>query len=100
METLLQDIRYGCRSLIKQPGFTVIAVVTLALGIGANTAIFRVVNAVLLRPLPYKNSDRIMTIWQTDARGGVAWEAVSPANFVDLRDRAQLFEAIAAAEPF
>jgi len=100
METLLQDIRYGIRGLIKNPGFALIAVVTLALGIGANTAIFSVVNAVLLRPLPYKDVDRILTVWETNIRSGKKEDGASPANFLDWRDQNKAFEQLATAEPY
>jgi putative ABC transport system permease protein len=100
MHSLLRDIRYGMRGLFKRPGFTLIAVVTLALGIGANVAIFSVVNAVLLRPLPYRDSNRIVTLWQNNVKAGVPRNDVSPANFLDWRDQSHSFESMAAIEPF
>ncbi|MFN0121920.1 MAG: ABC transporter permease, partial [Blastocatellia bacterium] len=99
MQALMQDLRYGARMLLKQPGFTLIAVVTLALGIGATTAMFSVVNGVLLRRLPYQDEARVVTLWQTDVKSGVARGDVSPANFFDGRDRLQSCEYVAAAEP-
>ncbi|MGH9970960.1 MAG: ABC transporter permease [Pyrinomonadaceae bacterium] len=100
METLFRDVRYGVRSLLKRPAFTLFAVITLALGIGANTAIFSVVNAVLLRPLPYRDSERIVTLWQNNAKAGVPRNDVSPANFLDWREQSRSFEAMAGVEPF
>jgi len=100
MDTLLRDIRYGVRSLLKRPAFTLIAVITLALGIGANTAIFSVVNTVLLRPLPYRNAERVVTIWQNNTKAGVQRNDVSPANFLDWQEQSRSFESMAGIEPF
>ncbi|HKS42401.1 MAG TPA: ABC transporter permease [Blastocatellia bacterium] len=100
MDTLLQDIRYGFRMLIKTPAFTLVAVAALALGIGANTAIFSVVNSVLLRPLPYKDVDRILTVWESDTKTGKKEDGASPANFLDWRDQNQVFDQLATAEPY
>jgi putative ABC transport system permease protein len=100
MQTLLQDLRYGTRMLLKKPGFTLIAVLTLALGIGANTAIFSVVNAVLLKPLPYLKEPRLVFIEsgdkQSDPRG---YFGVSPADFWDWRAQSRTFQEFAAYAP-
>ena len=92
LETLLQDAGFGVRMLAKNPGFTIIAVFTLALGVGANAAIFSVVNAVLLRPLAYKDAAKLVTL----LHDGEA--PVSAANYMDWRDQSRSFEAMAAAE--
>ncbi|HXU39699.1 MAG TPA: ABC transporter permease [Blastocatellia bacterium] len=94
MNTLWQDLRYGARMLMKHPGFTAVAVITLVLGIGANTAIFSVVNAVLLRPLPYPNAERIVAIEEITAQRKRI--QVTPANFVDWRNQNNVFEHLAA----
>ena len=90
LETLWQDIRYGLRQLRRNPGFTAVAVITLALGIGANTAIFSVVNATLLQPLPFSDPDRIM--WVRERNHG----SVAPANFLDWRRQNHAFSAMSA----
>src|SRR3989440_11395564 len=94
METLLKDIRYGVRGLVKRPGFTVVALVTLALGIGANTAIFSVVNAVLLRPLPFKDPERLVCLWENNLKIGLEQSIASPPDFVDWRQQSQAFEQL------
>jgi putative ABC transport system permease protein len=93
---LLQDLRYGIRTLAKNPGFTIAAVLTLALGIGANTAIFSVVDAVLLRPLPYPESDRLFTIYQTLPQDPAQNTGVSYPNYLDWVQQNQVFESISA----
>src|SRR6185503_14528458 len=98
METLLRDIRYGVRSLLKRPGFTAIALVALALGIGANTAIFSLVNAVLLRPLPFAEPDRLVWVWGNIKSGGNR-ASVSPSDFLDYRQQNNTFEEFAASMP-
>ncbi|HEU4477008.1 MAG TPA: ABC transporter permease [Pyrinomonadaceae bacterium] len=96
METLIRDIRYGARSLMKRPGFTVIALIALALGIGANTAIFSLVNAVLIRPLPFAEPDRLVWAWG-NVRTGSNRASVSPPDFLDYRQQNTTFEEFAAS---
>lgn len=96
METLLRDIRYGIRSLLKRPGFTMIALIALALGIGANTAIFSLVNAVLLQPLPFAEPDRLVWMWGNIRNGGNR-ASVSPLDFLDYRQQNTTFEEFAAS---
>ena len=94
MDTLFRDIRYGFRGLLKRPGFTVIALVALALGIGANTAIFSLVNAVVLRPLPYPAPDQLVWCWGNFPGGNRA--SVSPPDYLDFRSQNKSFEQLAA----
>jgi putative ABC transport system permease protein len=96
METLWQDLRYCARMLIRKPAYTVIAVFTLAFGIGANSAIFSVVNAVLLRPLPFKNPDSVVQFWETNPLKGWTQATVAPANLFDWQKQNTSFEDIAA----
>jgi putative ABC transport system permease protein len=93
---LWQDLRYGLRMLVKNPGFTTVAVIALALGIGANSAIFSVVNTVLLRPLPYTDPDRLVMVWEDDTKHGYPRDTPAAANYIDWRDQNQVFEGMAA----
>jgi predicted permease len=97
MESLFKDIRYGLRSLLKHPTFTAISIVTLALGIGANTAIFTVVNAVVLRPLPYHDPERLAMIWTT--KDSNQEQPFSFADYNDLKSQTRSFSAVGAASP-
>jgi predicted permease len=96
VEGLAQDLRYAWRLLRKSPGFTVVAVLTLALGIGANTAIFSVVDAMLLRPLPYPEPKRLVRLWECNPSRGYFRNVVNPFNFLDWRDNTRSFEGMAA----
>jgi len=95
MHTLIQDLRYGARILLKQPAITLVAVVTLALGIGANTAIFSLVNSILLRPLPFREPDRVVRLIQASPKLGLATWGVSQADFAAYRDQNRSFESVA-----
>src|SRR4051812_42448924 len=86
IEDLLRDVRHGFRLLRRSPGFTAAALLTLALGIGATSAVFSVVRAVILEPLPYRDADRIAAVWETN-RGGTTRNVIAPANFVAWRER-------------
>ena len=95
MGNLLQDLRYGARMLLKRPGLSVIAVVTLALGIGANTAIFSLVNTALLRPLPVDHPERLVSL-NTAATTGEVFPTLSYPNYRDFRDRNDVLEGLLA----
>src|SRR5258708_31299576 len=92
---MLNDVRYAIRMLLKNPGFTAVAVLTLALGIGANTALFSVVNGVLLRPLPFHGQERLLTLWESSPAQGIDQQAVSPPNFGDWQAQSGAFEDMA-----
>jgi len=94
MESFIHDLRFGVRMLVKNPGFTWTAVLTLALGIGANTAIFSVVNTVLLRPLPYKDAEQLVAVWEVQSN--VSQAMFSPAEFLDYQAQNQSFSEMAA----
>jgi len=92
----MQDLRYAMRMLLKTPGFSIVAVATLALGIGANTAIFSVIDAVLIEPLPFKDPARLVVLWEENARQPGRSNVVAPANYLRWQERATSFERMAA----
>ena len=98
MRALIQDLRYGARTLLKNPGFTLVSVITLALGIGANTAIFSVVNAVLLRPLPFAAPEQLVMVWEDASFIGFPEDTPAPANYVDWQAQNHVFAQMAALE--
>ena len=100
MDGLWQDVRQSLRGLAARPGFTIVAVLTLALGIGATTATFSAVHSVLLRPLPYRDVDRVVALYQVDTQDGVRSEGVSAANIRDLAESSTLLSSVAVAEPW
>ena len=98
MMTLLQDLRHGARLLVRAPGFAVIAIAALAIGIGANTAIFSVVNTLLLQPLPYHDADRLAIVWEHNIPRDRKNNVVAPANFLHWREMNQGFADLARAQ--
>src|SRR5262249_2275765 len=96
MRTLWQDARYGLRMLLKKPGFTLTAVITLSLGIGATSTIFSFVNGILLRPLPYQDSERLVLLGEIAAKRGNVSMGISPLNFLDWREQNRVFTGVAA----
>src|SRR5690242_20152465 len=96
MGALWQDLRYGLRMLVKNPGFTAVALLTLALGIGANTTMFSMVNGVLIRPLAFKDPNRLYTLWERNVKMGYEQNPPATANFRDWRERNRVFEQMAA----
>ncbi len=92
MLNILHDLRYAFRSLVTSPGFSAVAVLTLALGVGANTAVFSLINSVLLRPLPYEQSDRLVLVWESAPFFGVQDSPVAPANYQDWKARSRSFQ--------
>src|SRR5215212_8315523 len=95
-EDLRQDVLYGLRVLRRNPVFSLVAVVTLALGIGANTALFSITNAVVFRPLPFPEPERLVTLWECSAKSETARVIVSPANYLDWREQTRSFEEMGA----
>src|SRR5262252_3477140 len=96
MDTLAKDLRYALRGLLRNPGFATIAVLTLALGIGANTAIFSVVNTFLIRPLPYPEPDRLVALWERNVVADEDQMGVAIGNFLDWQKTARNFEQMSA----
>jgi predicted permease len=99
VETILQDLRYAARMLLRNPGFTAVAIVTLALGIGANAAIFSIVNNVLLKPFSFSKPEQLVVAWERCLNQGLPRMVVSPPNFADWRAQNRVFEDIAAYRP-
>ena len=95
----MRDLRFAVRSLLRSPAFTGAALVTLALGIGANTAIFTIVNALLLKPLPYKDADRLMIVWENNIRRNKPDNVVSPGNYIHWREQTRTFDDLAGVSP-
>ena len=99
METLIQDLRFALRTLVRTSGFSTVIVLTLALGIGANSAIFTLVNGILVKPLPYPEPNRLLTLWETSLRDRTLG-TVAPSNFYDWQQQTHSFDKMAAIDPY
>src|SRR5258707_6543649 len=97
MESVIQDLRHAARLLLRRPGFTSVAVATLAIAIGANVAIFSVVHTVLLRPLPFADPDRLVWVWENTPQRGIPRNSVTPVAYAAYRDRSRVFTDLAAS---
>src|SRR5690349_5271328 len=95
MGNLMQDVRYGFRNLRRSPGLVLVAILTLALGIGANTTIFSIINSTLLKPLPFPDANRLVLVWETFGKGPDNWNIISAPNFWDFRRQSRSFESMA-----
>jgi len=96
MDSLIQDLRHAARTLLRSPGFALVAVLTLALGIGANTAVFSIVNALLLKALPYRDAGRLVALWESREHEGVDRSPVSPPNYLDWSAQSRTLRDMAA----
>jgi len=96
MENLFYDFRYGFRTLIKNPAFSIVAILAVMLGTGANSAIFSVVNAILLRPLAFSEPERLVMVWGNNVKSGVPQYPLSVLDFLDYREHNQVFEQLAS----
>jgi putative ABC transport system permease protein len=98
MQTIWQDIRYGVRTMVRKPGLTAVAVLTLALGIGVNTAIFSAVDAILLKRLPFPDPDRLLLAWNTAPQFGYPQAPIAYGTFLDISERSEVFSQMGAWE--
>src|SRR5437870_11248295 len=96
MKHIWQDLIYGSRMLLKKPGFTIVAALSLALGIGANTVIFSLINTTLLRPLPYEDSGKIMVMWTVPLKDRSQQNSMNVSSFYTMRDKTQTLESVGA----
>jgi putative ABC transport system permease protein len=100
VDDLSRDLKIGVRGLLRRPGFTMVVVLTLAVGVGGSAAIFGVLNGILLKPLPYSDAERVLVIWQNNEKTGAQRQEVAPANFLDWRRRTRAFTRLTALEPY